>query len=102
MRDGPDGPDGPDGSPRLGSIVCGRDQLCEEVWDAGEPVEVDAPPSRQGRRALAGEPVAQRGGRQVGGMEHLEEAKRLETLGADELLAARLDARHDERRFPER
>src|SRR5712664_811407 len=58
-----------------GSIGRGRDQLCEEVWDAGEPVEVDAPPSRQGRRALAGEPVAQRGGRQVGGMEHLEETE---------------------------
>src|SRR5438034_1814691 len=96
MRDGPEGP------PGLGSIVRGRDQLCEEVWDAGEPVEVDATPSGQGRRARAGKPVAQRRGRQVGGMEHLDETERLEALGPDELLAARLDAWHDERRFAER
>src|SRR5437667_10522653 len=80
MRDGPDGP------PRLGSIVRGLDQLCEEVWDTSETVEVHAPPSERGRRASLSEPVAQRARRQVRRMEHIDEAKRLAARGGGHLL----------------
>src|SRR5436189_6410539 len=65
-------------------------ELREETGDPGEPAHIDSAAAGRWPPEIAGQPVAQRTGGQVVGMQHLDQPQILQALCANPLLGLRV------------
>ncbi len=80
-----------------GGVAGAREEVLEQVGDAGEPAHVDLGGRSGPRGSAGGEPGGDRARLELARPEHVDEAERAQAAGADDLLVARLRARDDER-----